>query len=136
MNKADRQAVRDRAGDRCEYCLLRQEHFAAYRHQIEHIVPRKHGGDDSLQNLALACIRCNLGKGPNLTGIDQQTGEVVELFHPRRDDWNEHFTIRDAEIVGQTPCGRATVGVLNMNEEPRLLLRRELIRNGELDSME
>ncbi len=30
---------------------------------IEHIVPRTHGGDDSLENLALACARCNHEKG-------------------------------------------------------------------------
>lgn len=30
---------------------------------IEHIVPRHHGGTDALPNLALACARCNAGKG-------------------------------------------------------------------------
>ena len=30
---------------------------------IEHIVPRTHGGDDSPENLALACARCNQEKG-------------------------------------------------------------------------
>jgi 5-methylcytosine-specific restriction endonuclease McrA len=30
---------------------------------IEHIVPRNHGGDDSPDNLALACARCNQQKG-------------------------------------------------------------------------
>ena len=27
---------------------------------IAHIVPKVHGGDDDLQNLALACVDCNL----------------------------------------------------------------------------
>jgi 5-methylcytosine-specific restriction endonuclease McrA len=30
-----------------------------------------------LDNLALACHRCNLRKGPNLTGIDPMSGEMV-----------------------------------------------------------
>lgn len=30
---------------------------------VEHIVPRHHGGGDELENLALACGRCNHGKG-------------------------------------------------------------------------
>jgi 5-methylcytosine-specific restriction endonuclease McrA len=30
---------------------------------IEHIVPRNHGGTDDLENLAIACARCNGEKG-------------------------------------------------------------------------
>jgi len=30
---------------------------------VEHIVPRHHGGGDAAENLALACARCNGGKG-------------------------------------------------------------------------
>lgn len=33
------------------------------RATIEHILPRNHGGTDDLRNLALACARCNHGKG-------------------------------------------------------------------------
>jgi hypothetical protein len=77
-------------------------------------------------NLALAFHRCNLHKGPNLTGIDLITGEVAPLFHPRRDRWADHFTIRGPRIEGITPCGRATVRVLAMNDVRRLELRSEL----------
>ena len=52
---------------------------------IEHIIPKIHGGSDDLENLALACVDCNLHKGTNLTGIDPQTDAVTRLFHPRRD---------------------------------------------------
>ena len=133
MNAADRDSVRRRAGHRCEYCGLRQEHYLVRSHQIEHIIPIKHGGSDALTNLALSCIRCNLGKGPNLSGIDSKTGEIVELFHPRRQIWAEHFALVGAEVVGLTPCGRATVSVLNMNEERRYRLRQALLEAGELD---
>jgi 5-methylcytosine-specific restriction endonuclease McrA len=30
---------------------------------LEHILPRHHGGDDALNNLAIACTRCNAQKG-------------------------------------------------------------------------
>lgn len=33
---------------------------------LEHIVPRTHGGTDELDNLAIACFRCNSGKGHRL----------------------------------------------------------------------
>ena len=132
MTATEREAVRDRAANRCEYCHLRQEHFPTYRHQIEHVVPKKHGGSDDPNNLALACIRCNLAKGPNLTGIDPDTGKVVVLFHPRTQAWDEHFAMVGAEVVGLSPAGRASVAVLNMNEDVRLNLREELLENGEL----
>lgn len=33
---------------------------------LEHIVPRTHGGTDAIENLAIACARCNIGKGQRL----------------------------------------------------------------------
>jgi HNH endonuclease len=70
-----RNLVRARARDHCEYCLLDQRH-SHLRHHVEHIVAKQHGGLDDLDNLALACHRCNLCKGPNLTGVDPQTRSV------------------------------------------------------------
>lgn len=95
-------------------------------HHVEHIVARQHGGRDDVDNLALACHRCNLRKGPNLTGVDPMSGEVVPLFHPRRDQWDEHFLLRGVRIEGKTPVGRATVYVLSMNDARRLELRSQL----------
>jgi hypothetical protein len=130
-NSEARTLVRLRAGDRCEYCLLRQEHNHL-THHVEHIVAKQHGGSDEPSNLALACHRCNLRKGPNLTGIDPITNTVVALFHPRQDQWRDHFVIRGARIEGTTPIGRATVTVLAINDARRLDLRQELLARGEL----
>jgi hypothetical protein len=101
-------------------------------HQIEHIVAKQHGGRDEIDNLALACRRCNLQKGPNLSGIDPVSCNAVPLFHPRRDRWVEHFQFRGASIEGLTPTGRATVYVLAMNDDRRLDLRSEFLARGEL----
>src|SRR5689334_17900677 len=79
MDTATRDLVRRRADERCEYCQLRQEH-SELRHHIEHITAKQHGGSDDSDNLALACHRCNLHKGPNLTGIDPETEQVTRLF--------------------------------------------------------
>ena len=59
MDAQTKQLVRDRAGNRCEYCGLHQNQSPLATLQIEHIRSRKHGGDDSLENLALACIDWN-----------------------------------------------------------------------------
>ncbi len=131
MDAATRALVRERADNRCEYCLLRQE-YCEFRHHIEHIISKQHGGRDAADNLALACHRCNLKKGPNLTGVDPVTGELVPLFHPRRNRWEEHFAFQNTRIEGLTPAGRATVQVLAMNDARRLELRLELLARGGL----
>ena len=127
MDAATRDLVRRRAGERCEYCRLHQ-HYTELRHHVELIVPRQHGGSDDLENLALACHRCNLHKGPNLAGIDPHSGEIASLFHPRRDRWSDHFAFEGARITGISAVGRATVDVLNMNDARRLELRVEILR--------
>ena len=99
-------------------------------HHVEHIIARQHGGSEGADNLALACHRCNLRKGPNLTGIDPWTGDVAPLFHPRRDRWEEHFLLRGVYLEGITPIGRVTVRVLAMNDARRLELRAELHAHG------
>jgi hypothetical protein len=126
VDAGTRRFVRGRAGDRCEYCQLRQEH-STVPHQIEHIVARQHGGSDGIENLALACHRCNLHKGPNLSGVDPMTGGIEVLFHPRRDRWADHFTFRGAYVQGLTPSGRTTVAVLALNDPRRLELREEFL---------
>jgi len=124
--------VRRRASELCEYCRLPQSAFRRPFH-IEHIVAKQHGGSDREDNLALACWICNFKKGPNLSGVDPLTGEIVRLFNPRLDHWATHFTalvgtlVRGGvEIRGLTPIGRATVDVLGMNDEMRQILRHEL----------
>lgn len=131
MDAKTRDFVRSRADERCEYCLLRQEH-TGLTHHIEHIIARQHGGTDDTDNLALACNRCNSCKGPNLSGIDPQTSILVPLFHPRHDTWSDHFEFQEAFIVGKSPKGRTTVAVLQMNDERRVERRAELLALGEL----
>ena len=129
MDQVTRELVRERAGDRCEYCLHPQAHSET-THHVEHIVARQHLGGDDPSNLALACIHCNSHKGTNLTGIDPDSGALIPLFHPRRDRWVDHFALRGAFIVGLTPTGRTTVYVLAMNARHRLNVRAELIAQG------
>jgi hypothetical protein len=43
MRQATIQDVRRRAGYRCEYCHL-PEDYGDFRHEIDHIVPKKHHG--------------------------------------------------------------------------------------------
>jgi hypothetical protein len=79
MRAALKLQVRRRARFRCEYC------------------------SGHVENLAFACLRCNSRKGPNLSGLDPQTGEMVRLFNPRKDIWTEHSPWHRAVLVGLTP---------------------------------
>jgi HNH endonuclease len=96
-----RAQVRERAQNVCEYCHLHQDDSPLAALHIEHIIPKIHGGSDTTDNLALACIDCNLHKGTNLTGIDPETNEITELFHPRRQAWGDHFETPGRFIFSQ-----------------------------------
>ncbi len=123
MDAATRTAVRERADHRCEYCQLQQEHSPLARLQIEHIRPRKHRGTDDPENLALACIDCNLAKSSDIAGFDPESDQMTALFHPRQHKWHEHFEWRGVFLAGVTPVGRTTVDVLDMNSDDRVELR-------------
>lgn len=134
MDAAVRQFVRERAGFRCEYCKLSQVEGATIRFHIEHVRPRQHGGDESIQNLALACSNCNWNKGPNLSAIDPRSNVVTRIYHPRIDLWSEHFALDGLEVVGLTDVGRATVRLLRMNTPESIDIREELRIRGELST--
>ncbi|MFM9062115.1 MAG: HNH endonuclease [Pirellula sp.] len=122
-----RRRVRERADDRCEYCGLHQSQSPLATLHIEHIIPKKHGGSNNFDNLALACIDCNLRKGPNIAGFDPQTSMISQLYHPRRHKWEDHFEWQGITIIGKTNIGRATVDVLCLNSEEQLQLRLEIL---------
>ncbi|QDU75541.1 HNH endonuclease [Bremerella volcania] len=123
------QRVRQRANDVCEYCRMPQAvHLLTF--PIDHVIARQHGGEMDLENLALSSVRCNSFKGPNIAGLDPESGELTRLFHPRTDIWEEHFEVRQAYIHGQTAVGRTTVVVLNMNHSDYVALRESIILEG------
>ncbi len=127
MDATTRELVRRRASGRCEYCRLPQAAAPYYSFHVEHIVARQHQGSDDESNLALACPDCNAKKGPNIATISPDTGLVIELFHPRLHNWDNHFSLIGSEIIGISEIGRATVQLLDMNEEERVAVRAQLL---------
>ena len=120
-----RQCVTDRAHGCCEYCWSQARH-ATQAFSVEHILARARGGMTALENLALACQGCNNHKY-------DKTEARVPLYHPRRDQWDDHFAWSDdfTLILGLTPTGRATVAALLLNREGIVNLRRLLYERGE-----
>jgi hypothetical protein len=124
-----RDAVRARAGGKCEYCRV-PEAFYQEPFWIDHIIAEQHGGQTIFENLAFACMRCNRHKGPNLSGRDPLTDSVAILFNPRTDVWHDHFKWLGPMLTGKTPGGRATIIVLDINNRFRVATRSALIEEG------
>ena len=124
-----RRQVIERAGDRCEYCHFPQS-FTLLAFEMEHIISEKHGGTTSLENLALACPYCNRNKGTDLGSIDPETRQLTPFFHPRTQNWYEHFNLAGATIVPLTAEGRVTVTIFQLNHPDRLQERERLLKIG------
>jgi HNH endonuclease len=126
LSKELRQQVFNRANSKCEYCLLAVAD-TPYGHQIDHIIPRQHGGKDELENLALCCSRCNRHKGPNLASLDPESGEIIALFNPRKQTWSEHFRLEDGVFIALSAVGQVSITILKLNTEQRIAERKVLI---------
>lgn len=126
---AVRGQVHERAGGCCEYCLLAEED-AFFPHEADHIIAAKHGGASTLENLALACFDCNRFKGSDIASRDALSGELVPLFNPRTQRWNEHFRLEGGQILPLTSIGRVTTLLLKFNLPQRIEVRTTLARTG------
>lgn len=129
MDRKTEHIVRFRGGGVCEYCRL-PEVVSHVQFPLDHIVARQHRGPSTEDNLAVACPDCNAHKGTNLASIDEDTGELVRLYNPRRDNWTEHFRWDGPTLVGRTPVSKVTARLLRINAPPRLELRRMLMQMG------
>lgn len=117
ISNETKRTVRERAKYLCEYCHS-SERLSASRFTIDHIKPRSLGGTDDLENLALACRRCNERRYNFVASIDPESQETVPIFNPRLQKWDEHFVWVDQGVLieGITPIGRATCIRLDLND--------------------
>jgi 5-methylcytosine-specific restriction endonuclease McrA len=94
-----------RDAGRCAFCLS-AECLMGVTFEIDHVSPRSAGGATTLDNLCLCCPTCNRHKSARTRASDPATGEVVRLFHPLRDAWEEHFEWRDGATLVAVPSWR------------------------------
>jgi hypothetical protein len=123
--------VSARARHICEYCHAPEAIFNL-PFEVEHITPQTAGGESGMDNLALSCRSCNLYKSDAVTAFDEETQSAVRLFHPRLDDWSEHF-VTNAEtgrISGLSEVGRATVLRLHVNSAAQVAARMQWLKIG------
>lgn len=121
-----RRRIERRARHRCEYCrVLADDVF--WPHEPDHVIARKHGGETTEDNLALACFSCNRAKGSDIASIDPQSGTIVRLFNPRADNWTEHIRAKaSGRIEPLTAVARATAHLLHLNTADFIQTRRQL----------
>jgi len=126
-----RRHVEEEAQYRCGYCL-RTEEIMGMPMEIEHIVPEAADGETVLENLWLACRRCNQFKGTQTHARDPFTGRRARLFNPRRQKWKRHFmwSADATEIIGKTAAGRATVIALKLNHPISVHARQKWVLAG------
>jgi len=94
--------------------------------------PNTRGGADAEFNLALACRSCNLRKGTRLSGIEPESDTEVRLFHPRQNQWDDHFQVDSdsGTLAAKRPIGRVTIACLEMNSQAQVTARQLWIRLG------
>jgi len=124
-----------RAGGACEYCRLLQGPTGVTFH-LDHVVPRREGGETVLSNLALSCPGCNLAKSSRIVGIDESSTRLA-IFNPRAYEpwllgWHLHFVLdRDTgRVLPLTPMGEVTIRTLKMNDQHRAFARQLQIQVG------
>lgn len=71
-----RYEVLRRAGSRCELCGISNEERAL---EVDHILPRKHGGLDDVTNYQALCWKCNANKGARDTTDFRQLRAAYEV---------------------------------------------------------
>jgi hypothetical protein len=118
LSKKLEKQVREESKNRCGYCLTPQS-LTSHKLEIEHIYPISKGGTSERENLCLACRHCNLHKSSKIYGFDAVSAKRARLFNPNLQFWSQHFVWNREKIkvIGKTPCGRATIYALKMNDD-------------------
>lgn len=88
----------------CEYCLIYEEDmFLAF--EVDHIIAKKHGGGNEIENLAFCCPHCNQHKGSDIATFLVDYEDIIPLFNPRKQKWSEHFSSSHGEIIALSKIG-------------------------------
>lgn len=91
-----RYEVLKRAHGRCELCGIRMEDRAL---EVDHIVPKNHGGEDSIHNYQALCYKCNSNKGDR----DDQDFRGQSMVYEDKEEYCLFCTISEKRIVDENP---------------------------------
>lgn len=82
----------------CQYCDLdASKDFGLWwtaNLNIDHIKPKKHGGSDDPDNLAVACRACNLYKGSTDCNSIAEARKIVQQKKEQSKKWFEKYVLK------------------------------------------
>jgi hypothetical protein len=111
-----RRLARDRAGAVVNTAAFTKKRLSCHTSRIT-LLRQNIAGETEKTNLAWTCFVCNRAKGSDLSSIDVETGQLVRLFNPRTDNWDNHFVLeQDGRISAQADIGRVTEFLLKLNQ--------------------
>jgi phage protein U len=99
--RVQRERVFMRDGRVCQICGTDEGEM-----HIDHIIPRKVGGDHSLDNLRVLCKSCNLRKGALNEGVFLAQGATPPVFQG-------NLSPRAASVIPENPFVTETTPAVN-----------------------
>ena len=85
-----RHSILERDNHTCQYC---GRHLAKTQSTLDHVMPQSRGGADSWENLAVACVQCNVRKGNH---TPKEAGMHL-IRKPSKPSWMPNFGKRVPE---------------------------------------
>ena len=120
VTQEQRDEVRRRANFACEFCGVTETDTAGQL-TIDHFKPRSKGGEDNLDNLLYACVRCNQFK----QDYWPETDSGPSLWNPRLESPEQHFlALDDGTLISLTAVGEFTLRRLRLNRPPLVSFRQ------------
>jgi len=110
---------------KCGYCGVSETDMGGEL-TVDHFVPQKAGGEDSVENLVYCCIRCNQYKSAYMPSQAAQSAGRY-LLHPLYDDPTPHYTENEytSELEPLTVTGQFHIILLQLNREALVAHRRK-----------
>jgi diadenosine tetraphosphate (Ap4A) HIT family hydrolase len=102
---------------RCELCGVSAEERAL---QVDHIVPRNHGGSDDISNLQALCYSCNAMK----RDTDDADLRAVRVAYEDRDPSCPFCDLKSREIVLENPLALAIRDIYPVTKDHLLVIPR------------
>jgi len=130
-----RRQVAERAYHVCEYRLIHEDDTLLRLPGGPHHQPQARGPTEPA-NLAWASACWNNNKGSDLGTLVGDPPQLVRLFHPRTDRWDQCFHLNGIRIEAAQPAGEATVKLLQLNHDTRLREREALAEAARYPSIE
>jgi hypothetical protein len=115
---AIKEALLETSHNKCAYCEAKIDIESKYL-EVEHFLYKNNYPNLVVQweNLLPSCKRCNGKKGTHDVSVEP-------IINPYDDDPRDHIELKWYRIRPRTAVGSSSIGVLDLNNQPRAVLAR------------